>query len=444
MQALESDTGTDLRLLNCFFADLKYLGVNTTGIAQPSDVHHYRNNIWTSLKQGKAEGNKAGLVFDLELFVEEGPELSSLEGPLSFAKCSAVNFTTRYTRRKDTIAAVNGVIPDATITVPFSSAGLAQILRIQPDYRHYFCKESKAEVTPFSEEWAAYLLPLQHPAYNTYLLHFNKSDRKIVVRFGYITDSSDYVAILTPNLAVCSSATIVNDAKADLFNVQTIEDTDEHELVLLEHAPVSVNKLLSPEYIIEVTSEVLDMFKQEQEDPYVGESELQDAELVFNGGSQEALEENIVTVCSALFSREDWDAAGVPSFTIIIKSQTDQESACIALDEMEWDGSGWTEFKERITERNGSSKIDTLTKACEFITEQNTPAGHTWEYNDGAYDRKSGYDMRSQRINIQIHRSVSAHEIIDAKMTVRSWLGVMPKSLIKAILGQETEAAATA
>jgi hypothetical protein len=56
---------------------------------------------------------------------------------------------------------------------------------------------------------------------------------------------------------------------------------------------------------------------------------------------------------------------------------------------------------------------------------ENRPVGWTWEYNDGAYNRRSGYDELSESLTWDIGEILEqspAREKMAARRDLRKWL----------------------
>ena len=95
-----------------------------------------------------------------------------------------------------------------------------------------------------------------------------------------------------------------------------------------------------------------------------------------------------------------------PDDYLVIDSETDCEAAGLS------DCSYYTERLAELVEI-----------ACEYFK----PAGHRYDYNDGCYDRYSGYSMSSESINISLRESfsTSAREKMLGMMNLRKKLAAM-------------------
>lgn len=441
----------DLQLLHCFLSDISELHIKLTGVAQPKPTHYYRQNVWVSL-----EG--ASLVYDMEQSIIEGnairvPSIASVD-------LREVNIDISYALRKPSTLAVKEQgtvgIPDETIVVPFSSTGIKSILTKQPEYKKYFCEPKKSTILPAAVktstkkdeaavpkfEWVAYLMPTQAHSYYTYLINFPDVNKNIILLFGDITDNSDYIAAITPSVNVCTQIDII-DGSDTVPILSLAASYEKHNIVAYTSNSEDifdtndVATLTDHTRIGKKLSELVARFKDEQEDPYVDDSDLVDSPLVFNGGSKEDLEQGIITIYQAFFTREEWNAVGSNTLRVVVKARTEEDGADVDFESMErafW--AAWPTLKEKLeNDEQRKYKLEKFKEACSLIVSQNEPAGYSWEYNDGYYDRKSGYDKRPQCINIEVPTPTSAHDIIGAKMTVKTWTASMPKKMINVLVG---------
>jgi hypothetical protein len=69
-----------------------------------------------------------------------------------------------------------------------------------------------------------------------------------------------------------------------------------------------------------------------------------------------------------------------------------------------------------------SERLEALT---EIVLSENRPVGWTWEYNDGAYNRRSGYDVFAESLTWNIREIIEqapAREKMAARRDLRRWL----------------------
>ena len=95
---------------------------------------------------------------------------------------------------------------------------------------------------------------------------------------------------------------------------------------------------------------------------------------------------------------------------------------------MEWNDNGWSEIKESL-----GDKFEFIDRAFEVALNANQPCGHKWEYNDGAYDRRSGYTSEPHTLSFDI-AVPSAHEQICAKVEIKKLTHLISKTVIDGLL----------
>ena len=69
-----------------------------------------------------------------------------------------------------------------------------------------------------------------------------------------------------------------------------------------------------------------------------------------------------------------------------------------------------------------SERLEAL---ADIALSENRPVGWTWEYNDGAYNRRSGYDMFAESLTWDIGEIIEqapAREKMAARRDLRKWL----------------------
>ncbi|HEY7184008.1 MAG TPA: hypothetical protein VIC84_21425 [Blastocatellia bacterium] len=137
----------------------------------------------------------------------------------------------------------------------------------------------------------------------------------------------------------------------------------------------------------------------EMEDPFFDPSG-EDCELYFETGSQEELERLM-----RLFILTE------PN----IEAREDEEVRLYAA----------IEDTEPHLERSDCYFSERLEALAEIAHSENRPVGWTWEYNDGAYNRRSGYDKFAESLtwNIgEIIEQAPAREKMAARRDLRNWL----------------------
>lgn len=178
------------------------------------------------------------------------------------------------------------------------------------------------------------------------------------------------------------------------------------------------------------TDNLTDTYIDMQSDAFVSEGDLQGEELNFLCGSQENLESMLTNVIHASIPFNVWADTAVTEIELLISSATDSgEAADLDTDGMSWNSNNWSLLIEKL----GPKASDLLIEAIDACVGINTPCGHTWEYNDGPYDRASAYDKSPLRCHINIS-APSAHEQIIAKCNIKNMTNVLSASLVESIL----------
>lgn len=173
---------------------------------------------------------------------------------------------------------------------------------------------------------------------------------------------------------------------------------------------------------------VFDEVIDELDDPYFSPDGTDDKELSFTSGSQEELEQITRVICAtepSLFSQPvKWGE----NLTIRYEAAGDYS-----------DGGFDAEYSYLPEGVPLPERIVTL---IELAYEHNSFTGHSWVYNDGAYDRQSGYDKSAITIEVEVPKP-SAHEIMAASAQLEEWLqGKVPTQELQSLLGSVTETAA--
>lgn len=144
-------------------------------------------------------------------------------------------------------------------------------------------------------------------------------------------------------------------------------------------------------------AEAIEDWNRDQYDPLIDDDELEGRQAEFICGSEEALREwllHIHNVCSIdpAFGSSD------ELRQVCVRMATDTDPAHLELD-------SWYDY-------DCSDYLDKhYSDLVELALEQNTPEGWSWEYNDGAHNRKSGYDVSAGRLDFTFSKP-SEHEIL--------------------------------
>lgn len=136
------------------------------------------------------------------------------------------------------------------------------------------------------------------------------------------------------------------------------------------------------------------------DDPYIEPGDLADQEVHFVKGSEEELERLV-----QLFVLTEPDVEGAAGDYVCIHTSTEDESACL-------DGDGGYYYSDR------------LNRLVELALESHEPEGWTWEYNDGAANQKSGYNLSSSSITYDIEEilELPARVRMAARRDLKLWL----------------------
>jgi hypothetical protein len=221
--------------------------------------------------------------------------------------------------------------------------------------------------------WQAYRKP--DDDYHVYF-HFPETDTWIDVFVKTITEHTEVFIFY----GAAAMAVITHDSYG--YNFGGLEDFEGCD-ILARSNNISNKELLekSSDDIEDEASEVVESFSEKQDDPFFEPDGSNNAPLSFISGSEEELERLIKLVCCASIPMQIWEKSGVAELNIAVRSSTDDgEPACIDFDNMDWN-SDWPRIKELLPEEFMSNFGPML----DIILSNNTPSGHSWEYNDGAW-----------------------------------------------------------
>lgn len=251
---------------------------------------------------------------------------------------------------------------------------------------------------------------------NMLYVHFPLLDSWMVVRFIRLSSETEGIQL-------------INETETCIVDCNEIKwDPKFEELAsYASNIAETGESLFDLEAVTDAAANVLEEFKMDCNDPYIDESELEGSELHFLCGSEEDLESMLTLICHAGIPLQAW--GNEDSLNIEIDSATDDgESAIVNYDSMDWSGSSWEGIKERLAD-----KFEFIERAFDVALDNNQPCGHKWEYNDGAYDRQSGYDRSAERLTFTIS-APSAHEQVCAKIEIQKLADVMSKALVDGLV----------
>lgn len=171
---------------------------------------------------------------------------------------------------------------------------------------------------------------------------------------------------------------------------------------------------------------VFDEVIDELDDPYFSPDGTDDKELSFTSGSQEELEHITQVICATEISLFSQPIKWGENLTIRYEAAGDFS-----------DGGFDSEYSYLPEGVPLSERIVTL---LGLAYEYNSFTGHSWVYNDGAYDRQSGYDKSPITIEVEVPKP-SAHEIMAAPAQLEEWLqDKVPANELQSLLGSAPEA----
>jgi len=189
--------------------------------------------------------------------------------------------------------------------------------------------------------------------------------------------------------------------------------------------------LFDPEEVDDVECENRSTLVEGQEDGLIDASDLTEELLHYISGSEENLEHDTTMIFHALFPLKCWDNYVGFDLGVVYRSSTDDgREAFYDEEETVWQNDLISDGLE-ASQHSALAKT-VLADALTVAISENYPQGHNWEYNDGPYDRQSGYDKEQLRVEIKI-QPPSAHDQIAAKLELSQRANVYSKELIDRI-----------
>lgn len=282
----------------------------------------------------------------------------------------------------------------------------------------------------FQNKWKAYYPVGSSDSEGEFIyVHFEEVDSWVAFRFESVSNDTQILQILNYD-----SSFIVSDDEMKFHftltsNFVDIDNTNRYSFLSDYSEELGKKKFFDLSKLYYAAEDQVDSFKHEQEDPYIDPDLLEEQELEFLCGSKENLEKMLTLICHAAIPMHLWDRH--PTLEINVRSAMDNgDGAEIDYDNMRYDSS-WGEVRDA-----NPSLADHIESAFETALSENTPTGYSWEYNDGPYDRKSGYDRSPKRLDITIS-APSAHEQIGAKMEIKQFASLLGKATIAGLLNQK-------
>jgi hypothetical protein len=239
-------------------------------------------------------------------------------------------------------------------------------------------------------------------------VEFKLAGHRIVARVkhgasGPLVERIGFVSCLIPHLATTvdfGSESLHIVFRADGIGV--IKEDSWYEFFEHDLNPEEVRRACEDD-VDAINDFLQDHFNEQigpqMEDPFFDPSG-EDCELYFETGSKEELERLM-----RLFILTEPD----------IEAHEDEEVRLYAAMEE-------TEPRLESSDCYHSERLEAL---AEIALSENRPVGWTWEYNDGAYNRRSGYDEFAESLtwNIgEIIEQAPAREKMAARRDLRKWL----------------------
>lgn len=261
-------------------------------------------------------------------------------------------------------------------------------------------------------------------------IHFPVKDTWVVMRFSSLSGKSHSIQILNEYegyIADCDDLKFHYRLNGPTFIASASGSSYDRYSIIFDLDPQLDNgALFDTKEVSYAADEVVDKFKEDQDDPYIYADLLENEEVHFLCGSEENLERMLTLICHASIPMEAWrDTASID--VEVNSAMDDGEAASIDYDNMAYDD--WDTVKEKLDD----SKFESIDAAFEAALSDNQPSGHTWEYNDGPYDRQSGYDKRACRLTFTV-TAPSAHEQICAKIEIKKLAHILGKANVEGLL----------
>jgi hypothetical protein len=255
-------------------------------------------------------------------------------------------------------------------------------------------------------------------------IHFTKTDEWLAMRFSSLSENSDSIQIMNMNqvyIIDCEHLKYNFSLDSESF----IDNEDAAEL-MDQDTELNETSFFNLEEVTDAFDRTVDTFKENRDDPYLDPDSLEDEQVHFLCGSESGLEQLITLICHASIPMQAWENSD--SIDVDVRTALDDgDDAYIDYDQMGYEG--WDAIKEHLSE----DKFKLIEDAFTTALSENQPCGHTWEYNDGPYDRQSGYDRNTQLLTIKV-TAPSAHEQICAKMEIKKLVNKFGKATIEGLL----------
>lgn len=282
----------------------------------------------------------------------------------------------------------------------------------------------------FENKWKAYYPKDSPDSEGEFIyVHFEEADSWVAFRFDCVSQDTNIIQILNHD-----SSFIVPDSEIRFhFSITSdfSDSSNKYSYTSELNERLEGNEFFDLSKLYTEAEDQVESFKLEQEDPFIDPDEFEDRELDFLCGSEENLEKMLTLICHASIPLPLWDKHSELEINIQ-SSMDDGDVAQIDYDNMNYD-SIWGDVQKKFP-----TLAQHIENAFDTALSENTPTGHSWEYNDGPYDRASGYDRSPKRLDITI-TAPSAHEQIGAKVEIKQFASVFGKETIAGLLNQKEE-----
>jgi hypothetical protein len=182
-----------------------------------------------------------------------------------------------------------------------------------------------------------------------------------------------------------------------------------------------------------IPNTLFDSYIEDMEDPYIEPGNLEDHNLDFKRGSAEQLIEQVTMFVHAIWHQIAASRKNIEQLDVNFEAATEEAPMSLALDDESYSSYYGSEsfsflFNEgmvahdiRSKLRGSTSSIADYQAILDHIIRENNCVGWTWEYNDGAYNQASSYDMTAARVTVSVSKP-SEHEILQRQRELVAWL----------------------
>ena len=342
--------------------------------------------------------------------------------------------------KRDVMAQLKGSITPADTNIPdFDNIG-PFLFNMSSDGIKELCSNEQFENLPMMHNGSIVDFNVCKGKYeNCDFKFYAEKDSGLI--YCYMRDINDFLIVKKVRIADYSHALVVmdrnfivaisDDNELPVNEEEMLDDEREGWSFSRHNAAGLTNKDFTDyNYISETIDDEIDTLKDLQSDKYVmSDDDLEEQPLNFRCGSEEMLGKELNMFFHALVPMHLWSRANITSFEVAIRSATDDgEGASLDLESMEWDGD-YSSFIAGLKEDEQEEFKELMLDGIDHIMERNYPVGHTWEYNDGPYDRMSGYDKNAIQLRIPIEIP-TAHEQICAQMDFKGMADSFSKTFI--------------